>query len=79
LLVEPMAGNTVTENLNPVGRVYSGASVLVCTPNALAGGGTALGTLASDAALRGVFESVGFTRFRRAAETPFNRVFEIRR
>jgi SAM-dependent methyltransferase len=79
LLVEPMAGERTEENLNPVGRVFSGASVLVCTPNALAGGGTALGTLASEAALRQVFESVGFTRFRRAAETPFNRVFEIRR
>jgi hypothetical protein len=79
LLVEPMAGERAEENFNPVGRVFSGASVLVCTPNALAGGGTALGTLASEASLRQVFESVGFTRFRRAAETPFNRVFEIRR
>jgi SAM-dependent methyltransferase len=79
LLVEPMAGENTTENLNPVGRVFSGASVLVCTPNALAGGGSALGTLASEEALRKVFQSVGFTRFRRAAETPFNRVFEIRR
>jgi SAM-dependent methyltransferase len=79
LLVEPMAGERPEENFNPVGRVYSGASVLVCTPNALAGGGSALGTLASEASLRRVFESVGFTRFRRAAETPFNRVFEIRK
>jgi SAM-dependent methyltransferase len=79
MLVEPMAGSSVAENLNPVGRVYSGASVLVCTPNALAGGGSALGTLASDAALQEVFTSAGFTRFRRAAETPFNRIFEIRR
>jgi hypothetical protein len=79
LLVEPMAGETVQENITPVGRVFSAASVLVCTPNALTGGGTALGTLASEASLRKVFESVGFTRFRRATETPFNRVFEIRR
>jgi SAM-dependent methyltransferase len=79
LLVEPMAGERTEENFNLVGRVFSGASVLVCTPNALAGDGTALGTLASEASLRQVFESVGFTRFRRAAETPFNRVFEIRR
>jgi SAM-dependent methyltransferase len=79
LLVEPMAGENTAENLNPVGRVFAGASVLVCTPNALSGGGSALGTLASEATLRGVFESVGCTRFRRAAETPFNRIFEIRR
>lgn len=79
LLVEPMAGERPEDNLNPVGRVYSGASVLICTPNALAGGGEALGTLASDSTLANVFRSVGFTRFRRAAETPFNRVFEIRK
>jgi SAM-dependent methyltransferase len=79
LLVEPMAGETVQDNLNPVGRVFSAASVLVCTPNALSGGGSALGTLASEASLKKVFESVGFTRFRRATETPFNRIFEIKR
>jgi SAM-dependent methyltransferase len=79
LLVEPMAGETVQDNINPVGRVFSSASVLVCTPNALSGGGSALGTLASESSLRKVFESVGFTRFRRATETPFNRIFEIKR
>ncbi|MCC6178692.1 MAG: methyltransferase domain-containing protein [Chloroflexi bacterium] len=79
MLVEPMAGERTEENLNPVGRVYSGASVLICTPNALAGGGTGLGTLASEAALRTVFETAGFETFRRATETPFNRIFEARR
>lgn len=79
LLVEPMAGNSPEENINPVGRVYSGASVLICTPNALAGGGSALGTLASEDALASLFRQVGFTRFRRATETPFNRIFEVRR
>jgi len=78
LIVEPMAGEAVEENLNPVGRVYSGASVLCCTPNAMASGQTVLGTLAPEAALRDVVTKGGFTRFRRAAETPFNRVFEAR-
>ncbi len=78
LIVEPMAGETVEANLNPVGRVYSGASVLCCTPNAIASGQTALGTLATEAALRDVLTQGGFTRFRRATETPFNRVFEAR-
>ncbi len=78
LLVEPMAGNTVEENFNPVGRVYSAASVLVCTPNAVATGPVALGTLATEAALRAVAEEAGFTRFRRAMDTPFNRLFEVR-
>lgn len=81
MIVEPMAGTTVEGNFNPVGRVFSGASVLCCTPNAVAAGGvhTALGTVASDDCLREVATAAGFTRFRRATETPFNRVFEARR
>ncbi|MGH2602346.1 MAG: class I SAM-dependent methyltransferase [Dehalococcoidia bacterium] len=78
LLVEPMAGATVAENLNPVGRIFSAASVLICTPNALAGEGHGLGTIATDEELREVLAAGGFTRFRRATETPFNRVFEAR-
>jgi SAM-dependent methyltransferase len=78
LVVEPMAGRTTEENLNPIGRLGAAASVLVCTPNALAGGTHALGTIASDKAIEDVLRAAGFTRFRRAAETPFNRVFEVR-
>jgi SAM-dependent methyltransferase len=78
LLVEPMAGERPEDNLNPVGRVYAGCSVLVCTPNSLAGGGLALGTVASEARLREVATSAGLSGFRRAAETPFNRIFELR-
>lgn len=78
LLVEPAAGETVAENFNPVGRLYSAASVLCCTPNALATGPMALGTVATDSALREVAEAAGFTRFRRAMTSPFNRFFEIR-
>jgi len=79
LLVEPMAGERVEDNLNPVGRVFAGASVLICTPHAIAEGGTALGTIATEAALREVVIAGGLSRFRRATETPFNRVFEARR
>jgi SAM-dependent methyltransferase len=80
LIVEPMAGENIEDNLNPVGRVYSGASVLACTPHALAeGGGAGLGTLATDSQLREVAGAGGLSRFRRATETPFNRVFEARR
>jgi 2-polyprenyl-3-methyl-5-hydroxy-6-metoxy-1,4-benzoquinol methylase len=78
MIVEPMAGRTVEENFNPVGRVYSGASVLCCTPNAIAGGGHALGTVATDDALQEMVAAGGFTQFRRAAETPFNRIFEAK-
>lgn len=76
MIVEPMAGNHVEDNFNPIGRTFSGASVLCCTPNAIAGGGSALGTIATDAALADVLHAGGFKNFRRATETPFNRVFE---
>ncbi len=79
MLVEPMAGNTVEENFNAVGRTFSGASTLCCTANSLALGGPALGAVASEDALRETIISGGFTQFRRATETPFNRVFEARR
>lgn len=79
LLVEPMAGNTVEENFNPVGRTFSAASTLCCTANAIAQGGKALGAVASEDALREAVMSGGFTQFRRATETPFNRVFEAKR
>jgi SAM-dependent methyltransferase len=78
LVVEPMAGDRIEDNLNPVGRIYAGASVLVCTPHAMAESGTALGTIATDSALREVAVAGGLPHFRRATETPFNRVFEAR-
>jgi SAM-dependent methyltransferase len=79
LLVEPMAGERVEDNFNPVGRLNSAVSILVCTPNAVAGGGTGLGTIASDQDLANVFGEAGFRGFRRATETPFNRVFEAKK
>lgn len=79
LLVEPRAGDRVEENLHPLGRAFYAASTLVCTPNALSQAPrVALGAQAGEAAIREVAEQAGFTRFRRAAETPFNLVFEIR-
>jgi 2-polyprenyl-3-methyl-5-hydroxy-6-metoxy-1,4-benzoquinol methylase len=78
MVVEPMAGRSAQSNFNPVGRVFSAGSMLVCTPNALSNGPTALGAIATDAELKAALEAGGFTRFRRATETPFNRVFEVR-
>lgn len=79
LIVEPIAGDTLADNLNPVGRIYYSSSVLVCVPNARSQpGGYALGAQAGEAAIRQVAGQAGFTRFRRAAETPFNAVFEAR-
>ena len=79
LIVEPMAGNTVEENFNIIGRTFAGASTLCCTANSLALGGPALGAVAPESAIRDVVLAGGFTEFRRATETPFNRIFEARK
>jgi SAM-dependent methyltransferase len=79
LLVEPFAHDRLEENLNPVGRMYYAASTMLCTPNSLSQDvGTALGAQAGEARLKKVATEAGFTRFRRAAETPFNLVLEAR-
>jgi SAM-dependent methyltransferase len=78
LIVEPMAGNTVEENFNPIGRTFAAASTLCCTSNSLALDGPALGALASEDAIREKVLAGGFKHFRRATQTPFNRVFEAR-
>ena len=78
LLVEPFAGDRVEDNLNPVGRVYYGASSQICVPVSLARHGPALGAQAGQARLQQVMSEGGFTRFRRATQTPFNLVLEAR-
>ncbi|SDF53299.1 Methyltransferase domain-containing protein [Limimonas halophila] len=79
MLVEPMAGDTATENLNPVGAVYYGFSTSVCVPCSLAQEkGAALGAQAGEARLRDVAENAGFGQWRRATETPFNMILEAR-
>jgi 2-polyprenyl-3-methyl-5-hydroxy-6-metoxy-1,4-benzoquinol methylase len=79
LIVEPAAADTVEGTLNPVGRIYYGFSTFLCVPNAVSQpGGYTLGAQAGEAAIRRVVTDAGFTRFRRAAETPFNHVYEAR-
>jgi SAM-dependent methyltransferase len=79
LLVEPFAHDQVEDNLNPVGRLFYSVSTLVCTPSSLAQEvGLALGAQAGEGRLRHVLEQAGFTRIRRATETPFNLVIEAR-
>ncbi|MEV6495336.1 SAM-dependent methyltransferase, partial [Actinoplanes sp. NPDC051633] len=79
MLVEPYAGDTVGDNLNPVGRIYYSLSTFLCVPNALSqSGGYALGAQAGEEPMRRVATDAGFTRFRRVAETPFNIVYEAR-
>jgi SAM-dependent methyltransferase len=79
LIVEPHAGDRLQDNVNPVGRVFYGASTLICTPASRDQEvGLALGAQAGEARLRAVVTAGGFTRFRRATETPFNIVLEAR-
>lgn len=79
LIVEPAAGDSVSDNLNPVGRVYYGFSTFLCVPNALSqAGGYSLGAQAGEKAVAALVAEAGFTRFRRATETPFNIVYEAR-
>jgi SAM-dependent methyltransferase len=79
LIVEPFAGDSVQENLNPVGRVFYGASTVICTPASLSQEvGLALGAQAGEARLAEVIKQGGFSHVRRATETPFNLVLEAR-
>ncbi len=80
MVVEPIAGDHIEDNFNPVGRVYYGFSTLLCTPASLSQSpGLALGTQAGPARIRDVTVAAGFTRFSTVASTPFNNVFEVRK
>ncbi len=79
MIVEPFANDQLKDNLNPVGRVYYSFSTLLCTPCSRSQEvGLCLGAQAGEAKIRDVVTSAGFNRFRRAAETPFNIVYEAR-
>ena len=79
MIVEPFANDRLEDNLNPIGRVYYGFSTSVCTPASRSQEvGLALGAQAGEARLRNVIAAGGFTRFRRAIETPLNMVLEVR-
>jgi SAM-dependent methyltransferase len=79
MIVEPFANDQVEQNLNPVGRIFYGASTVICTPASLSQEvGLALGAQAGEARLTDVLTEGGFTRVRRATETPFNLVLEAR-
>jgi SAM-dependent methyltransferase len=79
MIVEPFANDRLEENLNPVGRVFYGASTVICTPASLDQEvGLALGAQAGEARLTDVLKQGGFTHVRRATETPFNLILEAR-
>ncbi len=80
MVVEPFAGDTVKDNLGPVGHLYYAASTALCLPHSRSEGvGLGLGAQAGPARLAGVFHEAGFRSVRRAHETPFNLVLEVRR
>jgi ubiquinone/menaquinone biosynthesis C-methylase UbiE len=77
MVVEPMAGDDLADNLNPVGRVYYAFSTTVCVPNSRSQEvGMALGAQAGERRLAEVIRAGGFRTVRRAAETPFNLILE---
>jgi SAM-dependent methyltransferase len=79
MIVEPFANDKLEDNLNPIGRVFYGASTMLCTPASVSQEvGLALGAQAGEGRLTSVLKSAGFKRVRRAAETPFNIVLEAR-
>lgn len=79
MLVEPFARDRVEDNISPVARLYYAASTTICCAHAISDGGRlVLGAQAGEARLAEVFRKAGFTRFRRAAETPFNLILEAR-
>ncbi len=79
MLVEPMAGDTLEQNLNPVSRLFYAASTMICIPTSRSQEvGAALGAQAGEAKLREVITAGGFTTVRRATETAFNMILEAR-
>ena len=79
MVVEPMAGDRLEDNLNPVGRLYYAGSTMVCVPTSLSQEvGAALGAQGGEDKLREVIGGAGFRSVRRAAETPFNMIVEAR-
>jgi hypothetical protein len=78
MLVEPFANDKVEDNLNPLGRLNYSASTMVCVPASLNENGPALGAQAGEERIAEIVTSAGFSKFRRATQTPFNLIFEAR-
>ena len=78
MIVEPFANDKVEDNFNPLGRLSYSVSTVVCVPASLNENGPALGAQAGEARTKEIATSAGFSKFRRAAQTPFNLVYEAR-
>jgi SAM-dependent methyltransferase len=79
LIVEPMAGNSVEENCNPLGQMFSAVSTLCCLSNSIAQGGSGLGAVATETEIHSTLKAAGFTLFCRIGESPIHRVYEARK
>jgi hypothetical protein len=78
MLVEPLAGDTMAENMHPLGQIFYAFSTTVCTPNSLSQDvGLGLGAQAGERRMAEVCREAGFKQVRRAAETPTNMVLEV--
>ncbi len=78
MLVEPLAGDALEDNLNPLGRMTYGASTIACVPCSISDGGPGFGAQFGEARTRKVFQDAGFGSFQRIAETPLNVVYQAR-
>lgn len=79
MVVEPMAGDTMAENMHPMGQIFYGFSCMGCVPASLAQEvGLGLGAQAGEKRLAAVLGEGGFSRVRRATQTPTNMVLEAR-
>jgi hypothetical protein len=78
MLVEPFANDRLEGNLNPLGRAFYSESTVICVPASLNENGPALGAQGDEEKTRAIVTSAGFSKFRRATQTPFNLVFEAR-
>lgn len=78
LLVEPLAGDRLEDNLHPFGRMCYGVSTLICVPSSISHGGPGLGAQAGEQLTRELFADAGFGSMRRIAQTPKNVVYAVR-
>ena len=78
MIVEPFANDKLEDNLNPLGRVFYSVSSMVCVPASLNENGPALGAQAGEQRITELIKSAGFSKIRRATQTPFNLVFEAK-
>jgi hypothetical protein len=78
MIVEPMAGDKLEDNLNVVGRAFYATSTLVCVPNSQTDKGPTLAAQAGEKKIKKIVQTAALTKFGRATQTPFNIVYEAK-